>query len=273
VSFPGFAELLGVPLRAGRYFTREDATRPIAPVMVDEQLAAQLFGQNAVGKRLLLSQGSRPPAWTEVVGVVAHMQTDDLRHAGRPQLWVPFRLMPWALDVAVRTHRDPRIVAAAVKNAIEHVGPGRPLYALRTLDEYVTAASADARFALFVLAMFAVVALVLTIVGVYAMVAYATARRAREIALRLALGADARRIVGLIVRENATWTAVGLVAGVIGARVVTRYIQTLLYGVAETDVMTYAGISALLCTVAITATAVPAIKTVRRDPMRALRTE
>ena len=130
------------------------------------------------------------------------MQTDDLRRDGRPQLWVPFRLMPWDMDVAVRTHRDPRIVAAAVKNAIEHVGPGRPLYALRTLDEYVADASADARFALFVLAMFAAVALVLTIVGVYAMVAYATARRKHEIALRLALGAEARRIVGLIVREK-----------------------------------------------------------------------
>ena len=98
-------------------------------------------------------------------------------------------------------------------------------------------------------------------------------RAAREIALRLALGAEARRIVGLIVRENASWTAAGLVAGVIGARVLTRYVQTLLYGVAGTDVATYVGVSALLCTVAITATAVPAIKTVRRDPMRSLRTE
>jgi putative ABC transport system permease protein len=275
VALPGYAELLGVPLRAGRYFQREDEVHgPVAALMLDERLAAQIFGgRSAVGTRLLLSPSSRTPIWGEVVGVVGHMQVDDLRHDARPQLWVSFPAMPWNMDLAFRTRRDPLAVAASVKKAVEALGPGRPLYAVRTLDDYVVDASADARFALFVLGVFAAVALMLTAIGVYGAVAYATARRSREIAVRLALGADARRIVGLVVRESAAWSVAGLVVGAIGARVLTRYIQTLLYNVSPTDALTYAVVFALLCAVACAATVVPAMSVVRHDPMRALRSD
>jgi putative ABC transport system permease protein len=117
------------------------------------------------------------------------------------------------------------------------------------------------------------VAVMLTAIGVYGAVAYATARRSREIAVRLALGADARRIVGLVVRESAAWSVAGLVVGAIGARVLTRYIQTLLYNVSPTDALTYAVVFALLCAVACAATVVPAMSVVRHDPMRALRSD
>jgi len=140
-------------------------------------------------------------------------------------------------------------------------------------DTTVALAVVLARFALFVLGTFAAVALTLTAIGVYGAVAYATAQRSREIAVRLALGADARRIVGLVVRESAAWTAAGLVVGAMGARLLTRFIETLLYNVPPTDGLTYAVVFALLSAVACGAAVVPAMSVVRHDPTRALRSD
>lgn len=270
---PGFAEVLGVPLRAGRLLSRDDRLRSEPALMVDERLAAEVWpGDNPVGKRVLLSPSSKTPQWGEVVGVVAHVQFEDLRHSA-PQLWVPFRAMAWSMDVAVRTRRDPPEMGAIVKYAIERLDPGRPIYDVRPLDEYVADASADTRFALFVLGAFALLALVLTAIGVYGVVAYATARRMHEIAVRLALGADARTVVALVVRDGARWTVAGLVVGAIGARLLTRYVQTLLFHVGPNDAATFVGVALLLSVVALVATALPAIRAVRIDPMLALRSE
>jgi ABC-type antimicrobial peptide transport system permease subunit len=126
---------------------------------------------------------------------------------------------------------------------------------------------------LFVLGVFALLAVVLTAIGVYGVVAYATARRTREIAVRLALGADARRIVGLVVRDGLMWTLAGLIAGVLGALVLTRYLESLLFGVTPTDAVTFTTVAVLLGAIAAVATALPAIRAVRTDPMLALRSE
>jgi putative ABC transport system permease protein len=124
-----------------------------------------------------------------------------------------------------------------------------------------------------VLGVFAALAVVLTAIGVYGVVAYATARRTREIAVRLALGADARLIVGLVLRDGLVWTVVGLVSGLAGALALSRYLSTLLFKVGARDPITFAGVALLLGMVALVATAVPAMKAVRVDPMLALRNE
>jgi len=142
-----------------------------------------------------------------------------------------------------------------------------------SLDAYVSAASADTRFALTVLGAFAVLAVVLAGVGVYGVVAYATARRTREIAVRLALGAGARRIVALVIRQGAVWTITGISAGAVGARVLTRYLESLLFNVTAGDAATFAVVSGLLGAVALAAATLPAIRAVRVDPMLALRNE
>jgi ABC-type antimicrobial peptide transport system permease subunit len=129
------------------------------------------------------------------------------------------------------------------------------------------------RTALFVLAVFALTAVVLTAVGVYGVVAYATARRTREIAVRRALGADASGIVALVLREGAVWTMAGIAAGVAGALGLSHYLSTLLFNVAARDPLTFAAVAVLLVIVALVATAVPAIRAVRVDPMLALRSE
>src|SRR5262249_37988279 len=137
----------------------------------------------------------------------------------------------------------------------------------------VDGASADTRFALFVLAVVAVLALALTAIGVYGAVAFATARRTREIAVRKALGANARTLVALIVRQSLAWVAGGVVAGALGARLLSRSIQTLLFQVTATDTATFIAVASLMAVVALVASAVPAIRAARVDPMLALRSE
>jgi putative ABC transport system permease protein len=269
-----FAEFLGVPLRAGRYLADGDRAREVPAIMVDDRFAATIWpGQDPVGKRLLLSPGSKSSAWAEVVGIVAHVQLEDPRRHEAPQIWVTHRTLAYDPDVVFRTRRDPRAVALDVKKAIEQLGPGRPLFDLQTLDRYVEDASVDARFALTVLAAFAVLAVLLTAIGIYGAVAYATARRTREIAVRIALGANGGRVVALVMRDGAWWIGSGLLAGGLAARLMTQYATSLLFGVTPGDAATYAAVAGLLAAVALAATAVPAIRAVRTDPMLALRTD
>jgi ABC-type antimicrobial peptide transport system permease subunit len=177
-----------------------------------------------------------------------------------------------ALNIVVRG-ANAAAFAEPVRQAVQRLGPGRPVHGIHLLDDYVDEASADIRFALFVLAAFALVAVVLTALGVYGVVAYVTARRTREIAVRLALGAAPRGIVGLVIREGAGWTLGGLAAGLAGAFALTRYLDSLLFHVGATDASTFAAVGVLLAIVALAATAIPAIRAVRVDPMLALRSE
>src|SRR5262249_36772573 len=160
----------------------------------------------------------------DVVGVVEHVQLDRPRAQPQPELFVTCALSQYAdLTIAFRA-ANAMALAPAVEQAVQNLGPGRPGRDVRAVADDVAAASADTRFALFVLAAFAVLAVVLTAVGVYGVVAYATARRTREIAVRLALGAAPARIVALVMREGAAWTGAGLAAGVVGALALSRYL-------------------------------------------------
>ena len=160
-----------------------------------------------------------------------------------------------------------------VKEIAQRLGAGRPVSNVRLLSDRVADASGDTRFALFVLGAFAVMAVVLPIVGIYAVVAYVTTRRRREIAVRLALGADAPRIVSLVMRQGAVWICAGLLAGITGARLLTGYVSGLLFRVTPTDVMTFVAVAAGLAVMAALATAIPALRASRIDPMLSLRAE
>jgi ABC-type antimicrobial peptide transport system permease subunit len=213
------------------------------------------------------------PTWVDVVGVVNHVQLDGLRASRMPEIFVTYGTRQYTgLNIVVRGE-NPLSLVPAVEAAVQRLGPGRPVHDIRLLEEYVADASADTRFALFVLGVFAVLATVLTAIGVYGVAAYATARRTREIAVRLALGAGRRRIVGLVLREGWLWTTGGLAAGIAGALLFSQYLRTLLFAVGERDPLTFVGVAALLGTVTLLATVVPAINALRVDPMLALRSE
>jgi hypothetical protein len=272
IALAGFLESLRVPLVAGRYFTPEEDNRPVA--IVDRQLADEVWPrQSALGQRLLILRTAGEPTWVDIVGVVNHVQLDGLRASRTPEIFVTYATRQYTgLNIVVRGP-NPLSLVPAVEAAVQRLGPGRPVHDIRLLEDYVADASADTRFALFVLGVFAVLATVLTAIGVYGVTAYATARRTREIAVRLALGADRRRIVGLVLREGWLWTAGGLTAGVAGALLLSQYLRTLLFEVGERDPLTFVGVAAVLGTVTLLATIVPAINALRVDPMLALRSE
>ena len=275
ITFAGYLDTLRVPLVAGRFFTTADDALRV--VVVDRRLAEELWpGQSAIGRRLELLPPvglAWPPVPLEVIGVAAHVQTQGLRAPGLPQLWVTYASRSYAgLGLVVRGS-NPASFIPAVKDAVQRLGAGRPVHDVRLLQDYVTDASADTRFALFVLGAFATVAVMLSLLGVYAVIAYATARRTREIAVRLALGADTRRIVSLVMRQGAAWIVVGLIAGLIGARLLTGYVSGLLFKVTHHDVVTFACVAAGLAGIALIATAVPALRAVRIDPVLSLKAE
>ncbi|HEY2905265.1 MAG TPA: ABC transporter permease [Vicinamibacterales bacterium] len=271
IALAGFLESLRVPLISGRYFSIGDDSRPVA--IVDKQLADEMWPhESALGRRLLLLTTTEQ-TWVEIVGVVAHVQLEGLRRRGLPEIFVTYGTRQYSdLNIVVRA-ASPMSLVPAVEAAVQRLGPGRPVHDIRSLDDYVADASADTRFALFVLGIFAVLAVVLTAIGVYGVVAYATARRTREIAVRLALGADASHIVTLVLRDGAWWTVAGLAAGALGARLLTRYVESLLFQVTPNDPFTLVSVAALLSLVALTATVLPAIRAVRTDPLQALRAE
>jgi predicted permease len=272
IALAGFLETLKVPLVAGRYFTIDDDNRPV--VIVDQLLADQTWArQQAVGQRLLIARTVGPSTWADVVGVVPHVQLEGLRSRPSPEVFMTYATRQYSdLNIVVRG-ANPMALVPAVEAAVQRLGPGRPVHDIRALESYVADGSSDTRFALFVLGAFAVLAVVLTAIGVYGVVAYATARRTREIAVRLALGADARGIVALVVRDGLGWTIAGIGAGVAVALVLTRYLASLLFGIGQHDPLTFAGVAALLGVTALIAAALPAIRAVRVDPMLALRSE
>jgi predicted permease len=271
IAFAGYVDTLRVPLVAGRYFTRDDDNRPVA--MIDERLAADVWpGHSPIGQRLLLSSasGGRP---VEVIGVLSHIQSQGLRSAGLPQVWMTYASKAYSsLDIVIRG-ANPASFIAPVKETVQRLGAGRPVHDVRLLKEYVTDASADTRFALFVLGASGGFAMLLSALGLYAVIAYATARRTREIAIRLALGADAQRILRLVLRQGTVSVAAGIVVGIAGARIFARYLSTLLFEVTEADVITFAAVSALLAAVALAAMTMPALRAIRIDPTVALKAE
>jgi putative ABC transport system permease protein len=270
IAFAGYLEALRVPLVAGRYFAASDDDKPV--VIVDERLAKTLGPRGAAGQRVqvITALGRQ---WAEIVGVVRHVQMRGLREDDLPQIWMTYGIRSYAaLNIVVRG-AQPAALVDPIRRTIQHLGPGRPVRDTRLLDDYVADASADTRFALFVLGAFAIVAVVLSAVGVYGVVAYVTARRTREIAVRLALGAAPGRVVGLLMQDGLAWIAAGLAAGTAGAFALTRYLESLLFRVGATDPLTFVAVATVLAWVAAAATALPAIRAVRIDPMRSLRSE
>ena len=271
IAFAGFLEALQVPLVEGRYFNTDDDNGPV--IVIDEMLAAELWpGQSAVGRHLYLvsGRGSEP---REIVGVVRHVQTQGLRRAGMPQIWMTYASRSYAQLNAVVRAEDPLAVVPLVGRAAQELGSGRPVRDVQRLDDAVATAFADTRFAVLVLGVFGALAMLLAAVGVYGAVANTTIRRTREIAVRIALGAAPHRIVLLAAGETAMWTAAGLVAGILGATALTRYLESLLFEIQPTDALTFAAAAVLLALVAIGSATVPALRASRVDPMLAMRAE
>lgn len=277
---PNYLQTLRVPLLAGREFEEVDS-KTVTDVVVVNQAFVQKFmdgdGKAAVGKRLRFGGGPGVTLpWQKIVGVAGSVRRARLDKEADPIIYLPHGHggRPEVIaGIAVRTDVDPGSVAKAVRDVVLAVDPEQPVFDVKTMDERIADARSGTRFNATLLGFFGFVALALAAVGVYGVIAYSVAERTHEIGIRVALGASRGDVAGMVMLQGSAMTAAGLVVGLAGAWFVTRYMTTLLYGIAPRDPMTFGVAAGMLAVVALAACYLPARKAMGVDPMVALRHE
>jgi putative ABC transport system permease protein len=265
---------LGIPLRQGRNFTAQEATEDRHTIIISEALARRYFpGENPVGKRIAVEMMDKPPM-NEIVGVVGDVRYDKLDGETFPMVyWTQPQLTYSEMTFVVRTEGDPASLAGAARRVVQSIDPQQPVADVRTMESWVGESVSRARFGTLLLTIFSGLALLLAAVGIYGVMAYTVAQRQQEIGIRMALGAQTRDVLRMIMRQGMGMTMVGVALGLAGGLALTRVISGLLYGVSATDPLTFAGVALLLTLVALVACLIPARRATKVDPMIALRYE
>jgi putative ABC transport system permease protein len=272
---PKFFETLEIPLRRGRDFTERDGENGPRVVIINDTVARRHFpNQDPVGQRVLIN-GPEPRT---IIGVVG-----DVRQAGLDQNPLPEMYFPYAANdfsmllsdavLVLRTAGPPETLAGPVRDAVRRIDPTQPLYEVLTMEEVVDQSLAGRRLNLWLLGFFAAVALVLAAAGLYGVISYLVAQRTRELGVRIALGAQKRDVMGLVLRQAAVLAGLGIGLGLAGALAFTRVLDSLLYGVSARDPLTFATLAALLAAVALVASWLPARRAARVNPMVAIRAD
>jgi putative ABC transport system permease protein len=267
---PGYLGVMGIPLRAGRDISDDDTIRGRRVAVVDERVAAQLWQGDVIGKRLSVEYSKQP---LEVVGVAGHIRARDIRDSGTLMIYVPSHVYEIEQTLVVKTRAPLSMIGPAIKEAVEALGPGRPVFDIRPMDDIVRASIDNTRFTMLVLSGFALASLVLAGVGLYGTLAYLTSQRTQEFGVRLALGASVGSILRLVFREACVLTGLGATLGLVSGMAIARVLQGLLYGVTPVDGPTIASVVALVAAVSLLAVGWPAWRAARVDPTTALRAE
>jgi putative ABC transport system permease protein len=270
---PEYFHLLGMTLLRGRLFVDQDleATPSIAVI---NQAAARTYwpNQDPVGKRVRLSASK--PDWTTIVGVIADARTESLADAAIPQVYLDlYQRLSNDLAFFLRGPVDPATIAAQVRTQIQAVDPELPIFRAETLNDVLSSSLSVRRFSMEMVALFAATALLLAGLGIYGTISYLVNEQSREIAIRLALGAQRSDILRMVLRQGLGLAAAGAVLGVAGALIVSHLMAGLLFGVSPYDLSTFVGVTAVLTAVAIAASYVPALRAMRLDPGTTLHSE
>jgi putative ABC transport system permease protein len=275
---PGYVETMGNRLVAGRSITWSDIHERRPVIVISEPLAREYWGQpgNALGRRVRGCCGSNKP-WREIVGVTGAERDDGLSQPPTAIVYWPMMSESYGWRTMAYAVRSSRVGTPALLRELEQavwaVNPNLPLASVQTLEEIQVGSMAQTSFALVMLAIAAAVALLIGVVGIYGVVAYAAAQRTREIGLRMALGAQIADVRRMFLRHGLSLTVTGIVLGIAASIGVTRVMASFLFGVSATDPMTYVAVSAVLASVALLATYLPARRAARVDPVIALRAE
>jgi putative ABC transport system permease protein len=271
---PNYVQAMGVRLRRGRLLDEHDAAGHPVAVVVSESFARRNFpGADPIGQRLRFGPDT---SWETIVGVVGDVKQTSLATGETDAVYVTTSQWLWVdarLSLVVRATGDPAAVISAVKAAIWSVDKDLPIVQVTTMNALVARSAAGRRFALAVFEAFGFVALALAAIGLYGVVSGSVTERLREIGVRTALGASPSDILGAVLRQGMTFTALGVVIGLLGATVASRAIATLLFDVSPLDPISYAGVVAVLISVSAIACWVPARRAAGGDPLIALRTD
>ena len=274
VVTPHYFRTMGIRLLRGRYFDGHDREGTAGVAIVNETVARRFFpNRDPIGKTISVADGGTP-AVREIVGVVGDTRHEQLADAPDPEIYRPFGQADWPFaGVVVRTAGDPLALSAAVRAAIWSVDKEQPIDAVATLDARAAATLAPRRANVILLSLFAAIALVLAAIGIYGVSAYAVGRRTHEIGIRIALGAESRQVIGMVMGKAMMLALAGVGIGLVAAAGATRFIESLLVDVTATDAVTFMATPAVLGAIACIAAYVPARRASKVDPVVALRYE
>lgn len=266
--------VLQIPLLRGRNFTDQEMNEAKHVVLINDAMARKNFpGEDPIGKRITVPMSAKPVP-TEIVGIVGDVRYDSLVDAPEPTVYFPHPDLTYPfMTLVIRTTGDPVGIAPAVRREVAALDSEQPISDVRSMNDVMADTVARARFNTLLLALFAALATLLAAVGIFGVMNYSLALRTREIGLRMALGAQNRQVLMLMLKQGLLLTAVGTVIGVAGALALTRLLSSLLFGVSASDPAIFAGIIVLLMLVSLVACYLPARRATRIDPMLALRSE
>jgi putative ABC transport system permease protein len=267
-----------IPLRAGRTFSEEELAQDRHVVIVNQALADKLLsGENPLGQKAVIFMHSLVEAQetpSEIIGVVGDVRQMGLDTPAEPAVYWPHpELVYSSMTVVVRTAGDPLSLVSAVRSELQQMDRELPLAGVTTMEQVMSESLARSRFTMLLLGIFAALALVLASIGIYGVIAYSVAQRTQEFGIRMALGADRRAVLRLVLGEGTFLTLCGIGIGIVAAFTVTRLMATLLYGISATDPLTFFMVALLLAVVALIACYIPARRATRVDPIVALRYE
>jgi putative ABC transport system permease protein len=277
VVTPDYLQAVRAPIRRGRAFTERDDRHAPPVAIVSESFAKQFFpDEDPIGKRIIPNGSVDPgkPPSREIVGVVADMHLISLRLAPKPQIYVPHEQFAiQSMSIFVRTQLDSQSLTNALRRAVAEIDKDVPVYRTRTLADYMAGSIAQPRLNAMLVGLFALIALLLATAGIFGVMSYSVTQRTQEIGIRLALGAQRYDVFRLVVGQGMRFVGVGLLLGLIGVFACTRLLQSLLFGVGATDLVTILSVTILLAFVAFIACWWPARRASVVDPVIALRSE
>ncbi len=270
---PNYFTAMEIPLLGGRTLSPvADSTGPYE-VVVNHALAQKYWpGEDPIGRRIQVF-GPKGP-WISIVGIAGDVRQVAPDQPPREEMYLSSQLFPnQQMSFVVRTAGPPERLGAAVTKAIQRADPEQPVFGVKPMEKVIADASAERRFSLLLLTLFASIALVLSAIGIYGVMAYTTTQRRHEIGIRVALGAGAREVLALVVGQGMRLVAIGLAIGLLGAWLLSRVLSSQLFGVTARDPITYVTVAVVLGAVALTASYIPARRALGIDPMTALRSE
>jgi len=275
---PDYFATMNIPLRAGRLFNAQELAEEKHVTIINQAFADKyLHGINPLGQKAAIymkSFAENEIQPSEIIGVVGDVHQSGLDTAPEPTVYWPHpELVMSGMTILVRTSNDPLAMVSRARNELQQIDPELPVAAVATMDQLLADSLSRSRFTMLLLGIFAAVALVLASVGIYGLIAYSVTQRRQELGIRIALGAQRRDVLRLVLVQGTRLTLLGVAVGVLAALAFSRLLATLLFGVSATDPLTFAGVSALLAFVALLACFIPARSATRVDPIVALRHE